>query len=76
MVVGWAAGNAADVVRDGEAGDTGPTVADFEKLKSVNEGLHLLLRRAGFEDDGEHAGRAEEIALPEFVTRTGGKRRM
>jgi len=58
MVVGRTAGNAADIVGDGETGDAGPTVADFEKLKCVDECVDLLLRGARFEDDGEDARRA------------------
>jgi len=73
MVVGWAAGNAANVVGDSKAGDAGPTVADFEKLESVDEGVHLRLQGARLEDDRKHARRAEEIALPEFVTGAGRK---
>jgi hypothetical protein len=76
MVVGRAAGNAANVVSDGETGDAGPTVANLKKFEDVDEGVDLLLRWPRLKDQRKHAGRAEEVTLPEFVTRARRQRGM
>ena len=65
-----------EIIGDGEAGDTGPAVADFEEFERVHKGVDLLFREILLEYDGENAGGADEVALPEFVAGAGRQRGM
>src|SRR5215469_8367240 len=76
MVVGRAAGDTPDLVGNGKARYTSPTVTNLEQFQSIDEGVDLLLRRTLLEYRGKHAGRAEKIAFPEFVPGARGERRM
>ena len=71
VIVRRAAGNAPDVVSDGETGDPGPAVAHLEETQRVDKVEYLLLRWARSKNNRENSGRAEEIALPEFVSGAG-----
>src|SRR5580692_9570844 len=65
-----------EIVSDRQAGHARPTVSDLEQLQGIHKSENLRLAKLPLEDDGEKAGRAGEVALPEFVSRAGGKRGM
>src|SRR5580704_10748172 len=65
-----------EIVSDGQAGHTRPTVSDLEQVQRIDKSQNLRLGKLLLEDNGEQAGRAREVALPEFVSGAGGKRGM
>lgn len=65
-----------EIVGDGEAGDAGPAIADFEELERIHEGVDLFFCEVFSKDDGEDACRAREIALEKFVARARRNSRM
>ena len=73
MIVSWAAGDAPDIVSHGQTGAAGPAVAYLEQAQRIDECEDLLLRWSWFKNNRKNAGRAQEIALPEFVARARGK---
>src|ERR1700674_1762586 len=65
-----------EIVSDSQAGHARPTVSDLEQFQRIHKSQNLLPGKLPLEDNGEEACRPREVTLPEFVSRTGGKRGM
>src|SRR5262245_22929529 len=57
------------VVSHGQAGNTAPAIADLEQFQGIHKLKNLLPGEMLTEHEGEKAGRAGEVALPQLVPR-------
>jgi hypothetical protein len=69
-------GRGMKIVRNRQASYPGPAIPDLKKLQLVYEFLNLRFAEPRLKCDRKHARRSRKVALPEFMPRTGRKRRV